>query len=70
MTMTGWYHFGYGDYPAWNTVIEIMVKGNSESIQKVFYGSEEDKNLDKSIPNIVKSGKVGLKLLWRECKKC
>lgn len=68
MIMTGWYHFGYGDYPPWNTVIEIMVKNEPNSIQKVFYGSEEDKNLDKSIPNIAKSGKVGFKLLWREIK--
>lgn len=66
--MTGWYHFGYGDYPPFNTVIEIMVKGDPKSIQKVFYGSEEDKNLDESIPNIAKCVKVGLKLLWREIK--
>lgn len=68
MTMTGWHTFGYGDYPSWNGMIKIMIKGDPKSIQKVFYGSEEDKNLDKSIPNIAKCGKVGLKLLWREIK--
>lgn len=63
--MTYWVSFSTGIYPDINTVIEIMEKGNLNSIQTVFYGFEENR-IDKSIPNIVKSGKVGLKILWRK----
>jgi hypothetical protein len=65
MSMTGWNSFGDGyEYPEWNSLIYIKTKNESE-IQRVFYGSEEDKNPDKSIPNIVKCGKIGLKLQWK-----
>jgi hypothetical protein len=64
--MENWKLFGYGELPEWNTIVEIMEKYKTETIQKVFYGSEDHLNPDKTIPNIVKSGKIGKKLLWKK----
>ena len=61
--MSEWHTFGCGEYPDFNTLIFVRQKG-AEEVQRVFYGSESDKNPDKSIPNIVKCGKIGLKLQW------
>lgn len=65
MSITKWNTFGFGfEYPEWNSLIYIKEK-NTDEIQRVFYGSEDDKNPDKSIKNITKCGKIGLKLQWR-----
>jgi hypothetical protein len=63
--MDDWHTFGDGfKYPDWNTLIYIKQK-EGKDIQRVFYGSEESKNPDPSIPNITKCGKIGLKLQWK-----
>jgi len=63
--MNEWIQFSSETLPKWNTIIEIMKKDEPQTVKKVFYGSEDSKNLDKSVDNINKSGMVGIKLLWR-----